>query len=130
MLAAQLCLNLCNHRDCSPSVSFVHGILQTRILEWVATPSPGELPDPGVKPRSSALHADFLPSEPLKDKTHLNSMSDKVTFSFIFYLLLYPCSFKYFSLFFIIYHILLDFRAFAFIFSLSILTKAKEENNP
>ena len=27
-------------------------------------PSPGNLPDPGIKPRSSALQADALPSEP------------------------------------------------------------------
>ena len=27
-------------------------------------PSPGDLPDPGIKSRSSALQADFLPSEP------------------------------------------------------------------
>ena len=27
----------------------VHGILQARILEWVAMPSPGDLPDPGIK---------------------------------------------------------------------------------
>ena len=27
-------------------------------------PSPGDLPDPGVKPRSSTLQADSLPSEP------------------------------------------------------------------
>ena len=27
-------------------------------------PSPGDLPDPGIKPRSSALQADFLPAEP------------------------------------------------------------------
>ena len=26
----------------------VHGILQARILEWVAIPSPGDLPDPGI----------------------------------------------------------------------------------
>ena len=26
--------------------SSVHGILQARILEWVAFPSPGDLPDP------------------------------------------------------------------------------------
>ena len=26
-------------------------------------PSPGDLPDPGIKPRSSALHADSLPSD-------------------------------------------------------------------
>ena len=35
--------------DCSPPCSSVHGILQARILEWVA---PGDLPDPGVKPES------------------------------------------------------------------------------
>ena len=34
--------------DCSPPGSSVHGILQARILEWVALPSPGGLPDPGV----------------------------------------------------------------------------------
>ena len=32
----QLCLTLCNAMDCSPPSSSVHGILQTRILEWVA----------------------------------------------------------------------------------------------
>ena len=29
---------LCNPMDCSPSDSSVHGILQARILEWVAIP--------------------------------------------------------------------------------------------
>ena len=28
-------------------------------------PSPGDLPDPGIEPRSPALWADSLPSEPL-----------------------------------------------------------------
>ena len=32
----QSCLTLCNPRDCSPPGSSVHGILQARILEWVA----------------------------------------------------------------------------------------------
>ena len=32
-------LTLCNPMDCSPPSSFVHGILQARILEWVAVPS-------------------------------------------------------------------------------------------
>ena len=27
-------------------------------------PSPGDLPDPGIEPRSPALQADSLPSEP------------------------------------------------------------------
>jgi len=29
-------------------------------------PSPGDLPDPGIEPRSSTLWADALPSEPPK----------------------------------------------------------------
>ena len=32
----QLCLTLCNPMDCSLPGSSVHGILQARILEWVA----------------------------------------------------------------------------------------------
>ena len=42
----------------------VHGILQARILEWVPFPSPNDLPNPGIEPRSLALQADSLPSEP------------------------------------------------------------------
>ena len=32
---AQLCPTLCDLMDCSPPGSFVHGILQARIMEWV-----------------------------------------------------------------------------------------------
>ena len=35
-LAAQSCPTLCDPMDCSLSGSSVHGILQARILEWVA----------------------------------------------------------------------------------------------
>ena len=35
----QLCPTLCDPMDCSPPGSSVHGILQARILEWVAMPS-------------------------------------------------------------------------------------------
>ena len=48
----QLCLTLCDPMDCCLADSSVHGILQARILEWVAMPSPGDLPDPGIKPTS------------------------------------------------------------------------------
>ena len=37
------------------------GILQARIVEWVAIPSSRDLPDPGIKPRSPALQEDSLP---------------------------------------------------------------------
>jgi len=41
----------------------VHGILQARILERVPFPSPGDIPDPGIKPGSPALQADSLPAK-------------------------------------------------------------------
>ena len=36
VLVAQLCPTLCDPMDCNPPGSSVHGILQARILEWVA----------------------------------------------------------------------------------------------
>ena len=39
MLLTQSCLTLCDPTDCSPPDSSVHGILQERILKWVAMPS-------------------------------------------------------------------------------------------
>ena len=56
---AQPCPTLCD-----PMGYTVHGILQARILEWVAFPfSRGSL-QPGIKPRSPTLQADSLPAEP------------------------------------------------------------------
>ena len=63
MLVAQLCLTLCDPMDCSPPGSSVHGILQARILQWLAISfSRGSSP-----PRDQTLiwfQADSLPSEP------------------------------------------------------------------
>ena len=39
VLVAQQCQTLCNPKDCSLPVSSVHGNLQAKILEWVATSS-------------------------------------------------------------------------------------------
>ena len=50
--------------DCSPLGSSVHGILKGVVLEWVAIPSPGHLPDPRVEPQVVFIAADSLPSEP------------------------------------------------------------------
>ena len=36
------------------------GILQARILEWVAMPPPGDLPNPGMELKATALQADFF----------------------------------------------------------------------
>ena len=38
VLVAQLCLTLSDLMDCSPPGSSTHGILQARILDWVAIP--------------------------------------------------------------------------------------------
>ena len=61
----QLCLTLRNSRDNSLPDSFVHGILQVKILEWVVVSFSRDLPNPGMEPRSPALQVDSLPSEPL-----------------------------------------------------------------
>ena len=55
---AQLRLTLCDPID-----FIVHGILQARILEWVAFPFSRNLPNSGIEPRSPALQADSLPAE-------------------------------------------------------------------
>ena len=44
--------------------SSVHGILHSRILEWVAIPPAGDLPDPGIKPTAPALTGRFSTAEP------------------------------------------------------------------
>ena len=63
-LVAQFCPTLCDPMDCSPPSSSVHGILQTKILEWKPFLSSGDLPNPRIKPGSPALQTDSLPSEP------------------------------------------------------------------
>ena len=44
-----------------PPGSSVRGMLQARILEWVASPPPVDLANPGIEPRSPALQAVALP---------------------------------------------------------------------
>ena len=67
----QSCPALCDPMDYSPPGSSVHGILQARILEGVAMPSPPVgLPHPGIKPRSPALQANSPPSEPPGKPSH------------------------------------------------------------
>ena len=44
--------------------SSVNGIFQARVLEGLLFPSPGNLLDPGIEPRSPALRADSLLTKP------------------------------------------------------------------
>ena len=50
----QSCPTLCNPVNCSLPGSSVRGILQARILEWVAISFSRDLPDPGIDPVSPA----------------------------------------------------------------------------
>ena len=43
------------------------GILQARILDWVAIPFSRDLPNSGIEPRSTTLQADSLPPQPQLD---------------------------------------------------------------
>ena len=60
---AQSCLTLCYPVSCSQSASLVHGF--SRQGNWSGVPpSPGNVPDSGIKLKSSGLQADSLPSKP------------------------------------------------------------------
>ena len=72
-LVTKSCPTVCDPMDCSLPGSSIHGILQARILEWVATafsrgqriiPFSGDFPHPGVKPGFPMWQTDSLPSEP------------------------------------------------------------------
>ena len=56
---AQLCPTLCDPMDC-----IVHGVLQARILEWVAFPFSRGSSQPRDQTQVSTLQADSLPTEP------------------------------------------------------------------
>ena len=77
MLATQVCPILCDTMDCNPPGSSANGILQARILEWVAIPFSRGWSLPGMKPRSLAWQKNSLPSEsPGKPKnTGVGSLS-------------------------------------------------------
>ena len=49
VLGDQSCPTVCDLMDCNPLSSSVPGVIPTRILERIAFPPPGDLPDPGIK---------------------------------------------------------------------------------
>ena len=51
-------------RLCDPMDYTVHGILQARILKWVAFPFSSRSSQPGIKPRTPAFWEDSLSAEP------------------------------------------------------------------
>ena len=59
------CVWLCNSIDCSLPGSSVHGILQARILEWVAMPSSRGSSQPRDQTHISCIAGGFFTAEPL-----------------------------------------------------------------
>ena len=63
MLSHSVVQLFCNPRDCSPPGSSVQGIFSQEYWSWLSFPTPGDLPDPGIKPASlasSSLAGRFL----------------------------------------------------------------------
>ena len=85
---AKLCLTLCDPVDCSPPGSSVHGILQARILEWVAISFSRNLPNSGIEPLSPALAGRFFttepPEKPISIRTYIHIYTQTHTISSFF----------------------------------------------
>ena len=63
VLVAQSCPTLCDPMDYSPPGSSSMEFSRQEYWDGLPFPSPRDLPDPGIEPRSPALQADALPSE-------------------------------------------------------------------
>ena len=73
VLVAWLCPILCDPMDYSPPGSSVHRFSSQEYWSRLPFPSLGDLPDPGIKPRSLSLQVDPLAFEP-------PGFSEEVTF--------------------------------------------------
>ena len=61
---AQLCMTLCDPWIVAYQVPPSMGLFRQEYWSGLPFPSPGDLPNPGIKPGSPTLQADALPSEP------------------------------------------------------------------
>ena len=60
VLVAQSCLTLCDPMTVAHQAPLSMGFSRQEYWSWLSFPSPGDLSDPGVEPRSPALQADSL----------------------------------------------------------------------
>ena len=83
VLSLQSCPALCDAMNCNLPDSSVHEILQARILEWVAMPSPRNLSDPRTKPAclmSASLSGVFFTTSATQEA---NSSGNYIQYSVI-----------------------------------------------
>ena len=64
MQVSQSCSTICAPMNFSPAGPLSMKFSRQEYWSVLSFPSPGDLPNPGIKPGSSVLQADFLPSEP------------------------------------------------------------------
>ena len=64
MLVTQSYPTLCDPMDGNPQAPLSMEFSRQEYWSGLPFPSPGDLPDTGIKPGSPALQADYLPSEP------------------------------------------------------------------
>ena len=69
----QSCLTLWDPMDYSLPDSSVHRIIQARMLQWAAIPSPGYLPNPVIKPVSPTLAGGFFTTVPPGKPTYVGA---------------------------------------------------------
>ena len=72
-LVTKLCLTLSDPMDYSLTRSFVHGISQARILQWVAISFSRDPPDPGIKSTSPTLEGRFFTTK-LTREAHVTTI--------------------------------------------------------
>ena len=58
VLVAQLCPTLCDSMDCACQAPLSMGFSRQGYWSGLPFPSPGDLPEPGIKPGSPTLQAD------------------------------------------------------------------------
>ena len=66
MLVAQSCVTVCDPVNCSPQAPPSMGFSRQEYWSGLPFPSPGDLPNPGMQPRSVALQVNSVSSEPLE----------------------------------------------------------------
>ena len=82
-LVAQSCSTLCNPWTGACQAPLFMEFSRQEYWSRLPFPSPGDLPKPGIEPRSLTLQADFLPSEsPGKPPNYSNTMIINISVPF------------------------------------------------
>ena len=67
VLSRSVVTDSCDFKNCGLPGSFVHRIFQAKILGELPFPTPGYLPDRGIKPPSPTLAGGFFSTETSKE---------------------------------------------------------------